>query len=214
MSVSLPNKSIFSIASTMSAALDMTAISNAAEAVATLEASHGVIANDILILESGWTLLDGRIARAGAVNVNDVTLEDIDTSDLGNYPALSGVGSVRRVTAWTQIAQVMDNEVSGGDPQFASYSFIEDPTERQIPIGKTGKNLTLMMADDPTKAWYSVAKAADAEQKPRPIRVQLPGGGVIYYNGYISFDDEPSLKKNEIMQVKLTVSLVAKSTRY
>lgn len=214
MAVKLPNKSIISIASTYEAADLITALSNAAEAVATLEASHGIILNDILEVNSGWSLLSGRIVRAGAVDVNDVTFEDIDTSSLINYPAGSGIGNLRKISAWTQIAQVTNSESSGGDPQYATYSFLEDPVERQIPTGKSARSLTLTLADDPALPWYAVARAADADAVPRAIRVQLPGGGVIYYNAYVTFNDEPTLSKGSIMEVRLILSLVAANTRY
>ncbi len=61
MSVQLPNGSIVSIASTYGTLKTMSAISNAAEAVATLEASHDVVENDILEITSGWSKLSGRI---------------------------------------------------------------------------------------------------------------------------------------------------------
>lgn len=214
MSVKLPNRSIISIASTYAAVKNMTALSNAAEAEATLEASHGVTVGSILEVNSGWSLISGRIARASVVDTNDVTLEDIDTSDTTLFPAGSGIGNVRAITAWTQIAQVMDSESSGGDPQFASYSFLEDPTERQIPTGKTAISLVLTMADDPSKPWYAVAQAADRDAIPRAIRVQLPGGGVLYYNCFVAFSNNPTLKKGELMQVRLSLSLVSDVTRY
>lgn len=214
MSVSLPNRSIISIAATYGASKAISAISNANPGVATLEASHGIVVADVMEVNSGWSLLSGRIARASVVAANDVTLEGMNVSSTVLFPAGSGVGSVREILTWTQIAQVTDNESSGGDPQYTTYSFLEDPTERQIPTGKSAKSLSLTMADDPSKPWYAIAEAADLDGLPRAIRVQLPSGGVIYYNGFISFNKEPSLKKNEIMQVKLSISIIADTTRY
>jgi hypothetical protein len=64
----------------------MTAVSNANPGVATLEASHGVALNDIIEVTSGWPRLNGRIVKAGTVNVNDVPLVGINTSEHVRLP--------------------------------------------------------------------------------------------------------------------------------
>lgn len=214
MSVSLPNGSIISIASTYATAATMSVLSNASEAVATLSASHGVVENDILEITSGWSKLNGRIVRADSVATNDVTLEDINTSSTSRYPAGSGTGTVREITAWTQVSQVLESTSAGGEQQFTNYQFLEDDTERQIPTNKSAQSITLRVADDPTLAHYAILSAADEDRLPRAIRVQLPAGGVIYMNGYVTFNKTPTLTINEVMACQVTISLVAEPTRY
>ena len=81
MSVKIPNGSTLYIGSTYGASKVMSVVTNAAEAVATLEASHGVVANDILVVTSGWSRLNARVLRAKTVSTNDVTLEGFVTTD-------------------------------------------------------------------------------------------------------------------------------------
>jgi hypothetical protein len=214
MAVQIPNGAIWSIASTMGAQKTMSAITNATQGVATLEASHGVIANDILVVTSGWSKLNGRVVRAESVSTNDVTLDDINTSSTTNFPAGSGTGSVKEVTAWTQITQVLEASSSGGDQQFATYSFLEDNTERQIPTVRSPISIALTVADDPSLAHYTVLAAADDDRLPRALRLQLPGGSIIYYNAYITMNKTPTTNKNEVMGLQVTFSLVAEPTRY
>lgn len=214
MSVSLPNGAVISIASSYGTSSAMSAITNASEAVATLAAAHGVVENDIIEITSGWSKLNGRIVRADSVSTNDVTLEDINTSSTTRYPAGSGTGSVREISAWTQISQVLESTSAGGEQQFTTYQFLEDDTERQIPTNKSAQSLTLSVADDPTLAHYSVLVAASDDRLPRAIRIQLPAGGVIYMNGYVTFNKTPTLTINEVMACQVTISLVAEPTRY
>lgn len=214
MAVSLPNGATISIGSTFGSSKAMSAVSNASEAVATLEASHGVVENDILVITSGWSGLNGRVVRADSVATNDVTLEDINTSSTTTYPAGSGTGSVVEVTAWTQITQILDSAFAGGESQFTNYSFLEDARERQIPTQKSAESLTLTIADDQSLTHWSVLAAADLARTPYPIRVSLPSGAKLYYNGYVTFNQSPSLTKNEVMGVQCTVSFVADPTRY
>ncbi|AKJ28841.1 phage tail protein [Caldimonas brevitalea] len=214
MAVSLPNGATVSIASTYATLKNMTAITNAAQAVATLEASHGVAVSDILEVSSGWSKLNNRIVRASAVATNDVTFEGINTTSTSRYPAGSGTGSVRKITAWTQITQVLDSSTSGGEQQFTSYSFLEDDTERQIPTVKSAQSITFNVADDSTRPHYTVLVTADEDRIPRAIRVVLPTGAVLYYNAYVTFNKTPTLTKNEVMANQVTLSLVADPTRY
>lgn len=192
----------------------MTAISNATQAVATLEASHGVIANDIIVVTSGWSRLNGRVVRAESVSTNDVTLDDINTSSTTLYPAGSGAGSVKEVSGFTQVTQVLEFSTEGGEQQFVTYSFLEDDTERRIPTVKSAQGFNLVIGDDPTLPHYALLDAADQDRLPRVIKVQLPGGSVIYYNAYVTLNRTPTLTKNEVMGLRASFSLLADPTRY
>lgn len=214
MSIQLPNGATIAIASAYGASKSMTAISNATEAVATLEASHGVVENDILEVTSGWSRLTGRIVRADSVSTNDVTFEDISTASTTRFPAGSGVGSVREITAFTQISQVLEVGTSGGEQQYATYSFLEDDKERQIPTQKSAESMTLTIGDDIALAHYPVLVAADEDRLPRAIRITLPSGSVLFYNCYVTLNKTPTLVKNEVMGLQVTLSMVAEPTRY
>src|SRR5574337_289572 len=81
----LPNGLQMAIAAAFGTSFTVSAISNATEAVATLSASHGVAANDIIVLSSGWNGADKKVQRAKTVSTNDVTL---DGGDLNFYQYL------------------------------------------------------------------------------------------------------------------------------
>jgi thymidine phosphorylase len=54
-----------------------------------------------------------------------------------SFPAGSGTGTIREVTAWQQITQILETNTQGGDQQFVTYSFLEDDAEHQIPTVKS-----------------------------------------------------------------------------
>lgn len=215
MSASLPNGATLSIATTYGAVIPVTALTNAAPPVATAT-GHGLTNADILEVSSGWLGLDQRPARVISSATNSFNYEGHDTTNVVSFPAGGGVGSVRKVLTWTQIDQVMDPSTSGGDQRFVNWNYLEDGNapERAKPTNKAAKVLTLKLADDPSKAWNAVLKAADASGTPRLIRLALPNGSFIYYNAYIGFDDEPTLSFNNIMQVSLTITSAARFVRY
>lgn len=214
MAVSLPNGSIVAIASGYGASKAMTAISNATEAVATLEASHGVVENDYLEVTSGWSRLNARIVRADSVATNDVTFEDINTSSTTRYPAGSGTGSVREISGWTQLAQIIGSTSEGGEQQFVNYQLLEADAEVRIPTTKSPAGITFTVADDPTLAGYIIAQTANDDRLPRAIRITLSNGAILLYNAYVSLSPIPSLTVNEVMSSQVTLSLLAEPTRY
>lgn len=214
MSISLPNGALVAIASGYGAAKTMSALSNANPGVATLEASHGVIVNDVIEVTSGWSRLTDKVVRVSAVSTNDVSLEGQDTSLTSIYPATSGTGTVREITGWTQLSQILSSSSSGGEQQFLEYQFLEADAQKRVPTFKSAAGLSFSVADDPTLAGYILASTANDDRLKRAVRITLPSGAVIYYNAYISLNKTPSLTVNEIMAVEVTLSLLAEPVRY
>ncbi|MES2972389.1 MAG: phage tail protein [Pseudomonadota bacterium] len=213
MTIQVPNGAVVSIASTYGAAKVMSAITSANPAVATLAPAHGIVVNDILEVTSGWSKLNSRIAKASVVATNDVTLAGINASSVTAYPAGAGVGTVRAITAWTQLAQILSSASEGGDQQFQTYQFLESDSEFRIPTVKSAQGLKFSVGDDPASAGQILAQAANDDKVARAVRIALPGGGMLYYNAFITVG-QPTLNQNEIMAVEVTLSLIAAVTRY
>ncbi|KGK92249.1 hypothetical protein NB04_27650, partial [Pseudomonas syringae pv. tomato] len=98
MGFRLPNGATLQIASAYGAAIPVTALSNANPTVATA-AAHGLSDGDIIAVTSGWTRLNDRAARVDNSLSGTFELEKINTVNVQPYPAGSGAGSVREVTA-------------------------------------------------------------------------------------------------------------------
>lgn len=214
MSVSLPNGATISIGSTYGSSKTISAFSNANPGVMTLEASHGIVVSDIFEVTSGWSRANGNVYRASAVSTNDVTVEGLNTSSTSRFPAGSGTGTVREVTAWTQITQILETNTSGGEQQFVTYSFLEDDAEHQIPTVKSPIVFNFTIGDDASLAHYTVLDSADADRLQRCVRVVLPSGSVIYWSAYVTLQKTPTLTKNEVMGLRVTMSLINGVTRY
>lgn len=214
MAISLPNGALVAIASGYGAVKTMSAITNANTGVATLEASHGISTGDFFEVTSGWSRLTDKIIKAGTVSTNDVPLLGIDTSLTSIYPADGGAGSIREITGWTQLSQILSSSSSGGEQQFLEYQLLESDAQKRIPTFKSAAGLSFSIADDPTLAGYILASAANDDRLPRAVKITLPSGSVILYNAYISLNKTPSLTVNEIMACEVTLSLKAEPVRY
>ena len=214
MSVQVPNGATIEIAASYGALKTMSALSNDNPATAILEVGHGVASGNIIEINSGWSRLNNKIVRALADSDEEVILEDIDTSDTVAYPAGGGVGTVREITGWTQLQQVLTSTSAGGEQQFLTYQFLEDDDQKQIPTFKNASSLTLSIADDPTLDGYILASQANDDRLKRAIRITLPGGSVLLYNCFVSLNKTPSLTVNELMACQVTLSQLAEVVRY
>lgn len=213
MAVSLPNGALISIANGYGAPVTFTAITNASPAVATSTA-HGFSTGDFLEVTSGWSRLTNKVVKVGAVTANTFELLNIDSTLTSIYPAGSGIGTVRKVTGYTQLAQILTSASSGGDQQFLTYQFLEADAQKQIPTFKNAAGLTFTVADDPTQPGYLVAVAANDDRLNRAVKATLPNGSVISYNAYISVNKTPSMTVNQLMDFQVTMSLLAEPVRY
>lgn len=214
MSVQLPNGATISISTGFGTTRTLSAFTNANPGVATLEASHGVTVGDILVMTSGWSRANGNVYRASVVATNDVSIEGLNTTSTTLFPAGGGVGSIKEVTGWQQITQILETTTSGGEQQFVTYSFLEEDAEHQIPTVKSPTSYQMTIGDDATLAHYAYLDGADADRQPRALRLVLPSGSVIYWYAYVTLNRTPTLVKNEIMGLRVTMSVINSTTRY
>jgi hypothetical protein len=202
------------IASTYGAVKAMSAITNASEAVATLEASHGVVVGDILEVTSGWPKLDGRLVRVKTVVTNSVTFEAIDTSSTTLFPAGSGTGSVRVISAWTSISQIAaDITASGGEQQFSTIRLLGQEDEVNLPTTRTAVNQTLPVYFDPALGWFAVVRSARDSKTPKGVRFSYPGGAKTYGNAYWGIGDL-GVPRDGVLATDITLSYSSQPQTY
>lgn len=213
MGYRLPNGATMEIAATRGLAINATAISNANPAVVTA-AGHGLANGDIIILQSGWTRLNERPFRVADVTTDSFELEGVDTTNADVYTAGGGTGTVREVLTWAQVSQITDVATSGGEQQFATFGFLEEDEDRQLPTTKSAMSMTLTVADDPALPYVAICEAADDDREPRAWRLNLPNGSKILYNAYTSISATPRLSRNNLMTRTITLSLAGRPVRY
>jgi len=211
--IQMPNGATFEIASAYGAAIPFTALTNANPAVATA-AAHGLAEGDIVALSSGWTRLDGRAVQVGEITSGTFALDGVNTTNIQQYPAGSGVGAAREVTTFTEISKITELGSSGGDQQFLTFGFLADDDDRQMPTTKNPITLTITVADDPSQPYVDVCEAADDDKQARVLRLNLPGGSRIIYNGYVSITSTPTMSRNNLMTRVISIALTGRPTRY
>lgn len=211
-----PNGTNLSVSSVFGTASNVTSISNASPAVATLNAGT-ITTGQFALINSAWAGIDGRATKAASATASAATLTGIDTSDTTRYPTGTGAGAgtLVPVTTWVQLSQVANVAKSGGDQQFYQWQYLEDTTnqQRQRPTYKNAKVITVTLDYDPAKAWYAALAKVDATGTLIILRATLPTGVELLYPVYPSFDADPSFTLNQNMQNVATFSLAGTFTR-
>jgi len=204
------NGSVIAIAATFGATKSMSAITNAASAVATFEAAHGVIVTDIVqIITSGWTLLEGRVARASAVATNDITLESLNTLNTTRYPAGTGAGTVREVSTWTNVGQILGDSLasSGGEQQFASFQYLDQDVAIEEPTQVSAGRFEFQIDDDLSAAGQVLLRSLSESQAVTPFKITHRTGAVRYGAGIIALGIVPILASNQNVRRAVSLSL-------
>ncbi len=214
MAITIATGTQIAIASTYGASVNMTAITNASAAVATLAGGHSVVVGDFLEVTSGWDLLTGRIVRVSNVATNDITFEGINTVSTSNYPAGTGTGTIRRITAWTNITQVQGIDTSGGELNFADITTISDRTQKQVPTTRGAQQITLTVFDDPALSWYAPVTTASDSVIATGLRIIFPNASRLVANGYFSLQKTPTVAINAPLTAQVGFSAVADPVRY
>lgn len=214
MAITLSTGTIIAIAKTYGSAVTMSALSNAAEAVATLAGGHGCVVGDYLEVTSGWGRLNGRIVRVKTVATNDITFEGINTVSTTVYPAGTGTGTIRRITVWTNLSQIQEIGSSGGDLQFADITAMDDVVGKQMPTIRSPVTMNLTTFDDPTLAWYADVVAADEARTPYALRLSAPNGSKLVANAYWGLQRVPQIASNQPAKTQLSLTYAAEPVRY
>lgn len=211
--IPLPNGSVLEIASTLGTAVPFTALTNAKPPVASA-VGHSIDADDILLISSGWALINDRTAKAANVTTDAFSLAGLDTTNTDRYTVGAGVGSVVPVSGWTQISKVTGFTVSGGEQQFLTVGYLENDDDLQFPTNRNPISVSVTVEDQPSALYVPVVEGYDDSKELTVIRLKLPGGGQILMPGYVSITSTPTMERNQLMTRTISVGLSGRPTRY
>lgn len=215
MAITLATGSSISVAKTYGASISVSAASNATSTVLTTASAHSYSVGDYVEVTSGWDLLDKRVVRcATGTTGSSITLEGFDSSSTTTFPAGSGIGSVRKISAWTQITQIKSISTSGGSQNYADVTAISNSTQRQVPTTRSAVTMDLVIFDDPSLSWYADVVTADVSRNPFGLLIAPANGSKIVANAYWSLQRVPQIAQNEAMTTSISLSYAAEPMRY
>lgn len=213
MAVQLPDGSMVSLAVEYQPAVKVIAATNTEKAVLTLASGHDVDEGDLFELVSGWSGVTNRVFKAEDVSGDTVTIK-ADTSDLRRFKAGAGIGTLRKITKWEEIQQILNFEGQGGEAQFVQYEFLNSDIEGQIPSKYSAQSISISIADDESLPGYQAWLAASETRSIRALELLLPNGSQIFYNGHPSMNPTPTTTKGQVMAVAASYSINGRPVRY
>lgn len=210
----VPTGSTFFIASAIAASKTTTVVTNALEAVVT-SAAHGYSIGDIVEITSGWGRLNKRVFRIKASDANTFTLEGADTTNTNFFPSGTGIGSVRKITTFTQITTVMSPQTSGGEPKNVTYKFIESDVEFNINDGFSATSYTMELdADSIGSAGYTALKTLTDVQTDTVLKIVTRSGSQMFIPCTVALNESVRMQDGQINRVNASFSGNNRVTRY
>lgn len=210
----VPTGSTFFIASAFAASKNTTIVTNASEAVVTVTA-HGYTNGDIVEITSGWGRLNRRNFRIKSVTTDTFVLEGADTTSTTFYPVGTGIGSVRKVTAFTQITNVMNPQSTGGDPKNVVYKFVESDVEYSINDGFTATSYTMELdADAIGSPGYTALKTLTEVQTDTSLKIVTRSGSLIFQPCTVALNEAIRMQDGQINRVNVSFNGNNRLTRY
>lgn len=210
----VPTGTTFFIASAYAAAKDTTIVTNASEAVVTSTA-HGYSDGDYVEITSGWGRLNRRVFRVKSKTTDTITLEGANTTSTTYFPAGSGLGSVRKISTFTQITKVMNPQSNGGEPKTVNYKFVESDVEYSINDGFSATNYTMELdADSIADAGYVALKALTDVQTDTCLKMVMRSGSLLFYPCTASLNESVRLQDGQINRVSVSLNGNNRITRY
>lgn len=210
----LPKGTILAVASAFAAAKVVSAVTNAAEAVFTVTA-HGYQVGDILQVYSGWGRLNRLAIRVKSVTTDNFVGEKVDTSNTEFFPAGSGVGTVRKVSTWTQIPKYLNPSSSGGEPKTVTVEFMDEDVETNLNNGFSAVSESFDIdADQFGSASYTTLVSLTDVQSDTILKKTLKSGSAIYTPCTIAINQNPKLSNGNIIVNTVSVNGNGRVTRY
>lgn len=213
-SIPLPNGAKVAIATTLGSALPVSAVTNANPAVATSTA-HGLSDGAIVVASApGWSLLDNSVRRIDDGTTNNFEFEGLNSTSTDRFPVGGGVGSVRAITAWTQIPKIPSFESTGGDPKSGTTSYLDDEQDKEFFTGTNPIRLNYTVSYAPDSAQHAALQAANDSGELTVIRLVLKSGRTLYYPGTLFFNPIPVTTKDNEMVNNVSLALQGAFTSY
>lgn len=208
MGFALPNGSHVYLASGYAPAISFTGATNAENVVITVTAADDLAVDDIVHVTCNWSGIDNVIAKIDAIAENAVTLRNIDTSNVDKYAVGGGTGSIRKVTDWTELPQIIEVSNSGGDQNTTQIQFLSDDRQRNLNTYKAASSQTYTIAHDSSLPVYPLLRQLDEDEETIAAYMYVPKAKENrYWAATASFNDIPATAVNEVETVSVVLNL-------
>ena len=204
----------FQFSSTFAAPSTVSGATNANPSVLTTSAAHGLVDNDEFLFISGWEDATNTIYRADMLTATTVSPLGLDTTSTSTFGAGSGTGTIKKVSTWTDIPQVVGINTNGGGARFSTVQLLSSRYGLKIPTGFEALSTTLTLAHDAANANYIAMLALSRTLTPVGFRILVAGGGTSYAYGYLSVGEFPKFAAGNANTVDAELTFIGRPISY
>lgn len=211
---SVPNGTIFALATVFAAARAVSGITSAAEATVN-STGHGYSVGDYVQLYSGWGRLNRRVVKVKSVTTDTFVAEGINTTNTEFFPTGSGGGTVRKITTFQQINKVLNPTNGGNEPKTITVKYVESDVEETVNDGFTAPTESFEIdADEFGGAAYAALVSLSEVQTDTVLKKTLKSGSVILTPCRVAFNENVKLADGSIMTNAVSIAGNGRLTRY
>lgn len=214
MAYYFPEGSILQFSTTLAAAVTVSAATNASPCAVTTSTSHGYSTNDELLYETGWSDINESVFKFTNSTATTGSLQELDTSNTSFYPAGAGVGTLRKLSSWTTVPQVIDINTTGGDARFTPIELLANRNSTQVATGFNPTAINFVLADDPQNTVVKEMLRISRTLSKCAIKILVSGSAPMYGYGYMTLSELPQMARNQVNRLAGVVTLTSRATRY
>lgn len=212
MAYNFPEGSKFQFSTTFASAKTITAASNASPAVLT-SVAHGFVDAEEFLFTSGWEDATNSVFRADQLTADTLGVLGLNTTNTAFFASGTGVGTIQKISNWTDIPQVLTISNSGGDARFTTVQPLASRNGIQIPTGFNAATTTLTLAHDPLLANYQTMLDISRSLTKVAFRI-LGSSGASYGYGYMSVSENAQKSAGQVDQVQCAISMLGRTISY
>lgn len=215
MAYFLAEGSKFLFSTTFASPVTVSSITNADPAVATTGTAHGYTTGDELLFTSGWEDATDTVWKAGTASGSSCGISGLDSTDTQWFPAGGGVGTLKKISNWIEIGQVLDVQGSGGDPKNVTIEPLSRRNPILMPAGFNASSMTFTLGYDPsTTAQLALNKISRNLSQKVAFKFLLAGGQTGYGYGTAQLGQMPNITKGSAVSVPLTLNFLGQFVGY
>lgn len=215
MGFALPNGAQVYLASAYGSPVSFKDATNAESVVITVDDASDLKAGDIVHINCNWSGINNAIAKIESVSDKAVTLRNINTTNTNKYAAGGGTGSIRKVTKWTELPQIVEVSKSGGEQNTIQIQFLSDDRQRNLNTYKSAVSQTYSIAHDSSLPVYPLLRQLDEREETVAAYMYVPKAKENrYWAATASFDDTPSTAVNNVETVSVVLNLQSQAMTF
>lgn len=199
---------------TLATAKTVTAVTNAAPAVATATA-HGFVDADPVLFNSGWQDAASTVFEVDQLTVDTFGITGLDATDTSVYASGSGGGTVQKISTWVEIPQILTAGTNGGGIKYGTVDPLGSRQATKQPIGFEAIGVDIKLGYDPSNATIQAMQALTRTSKKVALKLVLPGGGRVYGYGNIACSEFPEIGSKETpLQLSVGIGFDGRAISY